>query len=95
MIVPVYSAGPMIVELQQRLVNVVDELRLWHRRGIVDRQDRAVGEVSDCTDRWGLVAIRERPNSRSSRSRTISMCSNPRKPASESRNPAPALVSGS
>ena len=37
--------------LQQGFVDMVDELRLGHRRWVVDRQARAVGEVRDVLDR--------------------------------------------
>ena len=93
MTVPVYSAGSSIVA--------------W-RNGSSMRSSFWGGGISDGLWTWtvvpsvwwarystdGAVAIRVRLNSRSRRSRTISMCNSPRKPQ---RNPKPSApeVSGS
>ena len=89
MIVPVYSDGLMIVTLSNGSSMWSIVLRLGHGRGVVDDQacPPLVRWATYSTD--GAVAMSERSNSRSRRSRTISMCNRPRKPQ---RNPKPRAV---
>ena len=72
-----------------REVRLLDRLDLAggrHLAGVVDDDDLAAAVLCTRYSTDGAVAMRLRSNSRSSRSRTISMCSRPRNPQ---RNPKP------
>ena len=93
MIVPVYSAGVMIVSFSIGS-------SMWSMNwGSGMSEGLSTGKLSPFV-RWamysteGAVAISESPNSRSRRSRTMSMCNRPKNPQRKPK-PSAALVSGS
>ena len=91
--VPVYSLGRSRVTV--RYGSSMNSI--WDGDGISEGLSTSIGARRSGGPRYstlGAVAMRDRSNSRSRRSRTISMCSSPRNPQ---RNPNPSApdVSGS